>query len=155
MDTNLAPVVVCAAAKSSENMDFLTIIVCPRDPFWSLLLLVTIVACVTAAVLLLRNIITLFHRELPPPDCAAVQRRLTISGYLLVFLAVVCGYMAVTWIFFAIANMRTTGVGAAQLAMLEVNFMPCYHLALALLILTAMRCATGIAFEIRKRHQPF
>ena len=155
MDTNLVQSVVSASVHASNDMNFLTITLCPHDPWWwSLLELVTVAACAAVAVLALRNAAALLRREVVPRECAQVPRRLAISGYLLMFLAAMWVFRVSAWLCFAVWNASSCEQGPAQMNMLVYTFRPCFFLAIALLILTALHCAVGIAFEIRKQRLP-
>ena len=100
-----------------------------------------------------RNVLLLSRRRFDLPSARAVECRIAISKYLLLFLAAIwlLTFMAsLLWIVWNMVGTDMAQRGAAWRAMMYLNTRVPFDTAFVLTVLTGIHCAVGILFAVRK-----
>ena len=147
METNIT---VCAP-HHSDAMSFLTTVDMGRSPLMQFVIPATLAVCITVAWLAVANIRRLLRRDFLPPDERAVNCRMAISRYMIVFFAAVWLLQTTACVTFYVWNLTEGASGEAHKVMQRINTEPPFILAAIMAALVGVHNAVGIAFEVRKK----
>lgn len=114
-----------------------------------------VVVCATVVWLAICNLSALRSRQLTPSDFKTIDCRMTVSHYMLLFLTMIWFLAFSAAARFCIENVLLRGgspMGEAQKLMVSLSAQSPFTIACFLVTLTAVHCAIGIAFALRKRN---